>query len=130
MRGETLVDDGLPSGSEKGTVQGTMDLQGKGVYRQHRIHTTQLFSGVWVAAVVRLGADPPPGERSAGPSVEHLRGEHSSEGEAIAAARDYIDQQPEDTTPTTASGQRNPHPARRPEGERDLFDPQRGGTGT
>jgi hypothetical protein len=97
-----------------------MDLQGRGVYRQHRIHTTRLFSGVWVVAIVRLGAGPARGH--AGPPVEHLRGEHPSEAEAIAAARGYIDQlRVPACEPTDQDSTRGPRPAPVPKAIGDLF---------
>ena len=110
-----------------------MDLQGRGVYRQHRIHTTRLFSGVWVVAVVHLGTAPPPGRMHAGPPVEHLRGEHPSEAEAIAAARHFIDRQV-DTSPRSANDQGNTRPVRSPDpgpdATGDLFEEHRGWTRT
>ncbi len=70
----------------------TMDLKGDGVYKRHRIHTSQLASGVWLVSIVRLGAvrtDTRPGE---GPPVERIPGDFPSQGEAVSAAKAYIDQ--------------------------------------
>jgi len=107
-----------------------MDLQGRGIYRQHRIHTTRLVSGLWVAAVVRLGASLPPGQGHAGPPVEHLRGEHPSEVEAIAAARDYLDRQATDSLSPSAHDPENPRAMRKPSAGPaalgDLFEAPRG----
>ena len=69
-----------------------MDLQGNGVYKHHRIHTTQLLSGVWVASIVRLGAAADGTRVGGGPPVERIRGEYPSQGEAVSAAKQYVDQ--------------------------------------
>ena len=64
-----------------------IDLEGDGIYRHHRIHTSYLFSGVWVAAVVHFGA------RDSG--VETVRGEYGTHDEALSAAKRYIEQEEE-----------------------------------
>jgi hypothetical protein len=62
-----------------------INLEGDGVYRNHRIHTSQLFSGVWVASVVHFGA------RDSG--VESVRGEYRTHDEAVSAAKRHIEQE-------------------------------------
>ncbi len=62
-----------------------MDLQGEGIYKRHRIHVTELPSGVWVASAVHLGAP--------GSGVERIRGEYATKAEAIIAAKMEIDQE-------------------------------------
>jgi hypothetical protein len=68
-----------------------IDLEGDGVYRNHRIHTSLLFSGVWVASVVHFGA------RDSG--VERVRGEYPTHDEAVLAAKQHIEQEAEQQTP-------------------------------
>jgi hypothetical protein len=51
-----------------------------GMYRQHRIHTLRLVSGVWVASVVAPGG-----------TVEHLRGDFPTHEDAVEGAEQYID---------------------------------------
>jgi hypothetical protein len=60
-----------------------IDLHGERIYKRHRIHVCRLVSGQY-AAVVRFGAK--------GSSVENVAGKYRSRDEAVAAARDYIDQ--------------------------------------
>jgi hypothetical protein len=61
------------------------DLKGEGVYKNHRIHTARLFSGVWVASVVHFGAK--------GSGVETVRGEYQTHEQAVTAAKRHIDQE-------------------------------------
>ena len=67
-----------------------IDLKGEGIYKKHRIHTTRLFSGVWVASVVHFGAK--------GSGVETVRGEYQTRDEAVAAAKRHIDKEEEQAT--------------------------------
>jgi len=64
-----------------------IDLQGDGIYRKHRIHTTHLGSGVWVTSVVHFGAQDS--------GVETVRGEYQNHEEAVTAAKRHIDQEDE-----------------------------------
>ncbi len=62
------------------------------VYKAHRLHTTQLPSGVWIVAVVNLGK---PKKLTADSLTDHvlrIPGEHGSEERAVQAATHYIDQ--------------------------------------
>jgi len=63
-----------------------MDLKGEGVYKKHRIHVSQLKSGIYVVSVVHFGAPQ-------GSGVETLRGEYRTREEAVTAAKAYIDQE-------------------------------------
>ena len=56
-------------------------------YRRHRIHTTQLTSGVWVASVVALGG-----------SVEHLRRDFPTHAEAVKGAEQAIEENTSEET--------------------------------
>ena len=67
-----------------------MDLKGSGVYKNHRIHTAQLLSGVWVVSVVELGRGQ---ERGGDAPVARIRGEYASQGEAVSAAKHCVDQE-------------------------------------
>jgi hypothetical protein len=69
-----------------------MDLKGSGVYKDHRIHTTHLPSGVWVVSIVRLGVAKHSARVGGGPPVERVPGEYPSQGEAVSAARQHVDQ--------------------------------------
>ncbi len=65
------------------------------VYRQHRIHSLQLLSGLWVASTVNFGTRKMTNKDSLTDAVTHIPGEYDSEERAIQAARDYLDQQTE-----------------------------------
>jgi hypothetical protein len=59
-----------------------------GTYKNHRIHTSRLFSGVWVASIVtRRTAGGP-----AGTEVIHIPGEFRSMEMAAGAAKVFADQ--------------------------------------
>ena len=60
-----------------------MDLEGEGVYKNHRVHVSRLESGVYVASVVHFGAQ--------GSGVETVRGQYGTREEAVAAAKALID---------------------------------------
>ncbi len=62
------------------------------VYKQHRLHTTQLPSGVWIVAVVNLGTQKKLTADSLTDQVIRIPGEHGSEERAIQAAQHYLDQ--------------------------------------
>ncbi len=57
-----------------------MNLFGDALHRNHRIHSSRLFSGVWVVSIVAPGG-----------KVEHLRGEFPSQAQAVYAAKQQID---------------------------------------
>jgi hypothetical protein len=58
-----------------------MTLTTNGMHKNRRIHTSCLFSGVWVASIVAPGG-----------SVDHIPGEFPSHGQALQAAKESIDQ--------------------------------------
>jgi hypothetical protein len=66
--------------------------KGEGVYKQHRIHTARLSSGVWVASVVRFGAK--------GSGVEIVRGEYQTSEDTVSAAKRHIDHAEGQETPS------------------------------
>ena len=63
------------------------------VYKEHRIHTRQLSSGLWVASIVNFGKRKMNNADSLTAAVKRIPGEHGSEEQAIQAAKEYIDQQ-------------------------------------
>ncbi len=75
-----------------------MDLKGNGVYKSHRIHTSQLPSGIWVVSIVRLGAVRPDIRPGEGPPVEGISGDYASQEEAVSAAKAHIDQAAKDAS--------------------------------
>ena len=66
------------------------------IYKQHRIHTTQLFSGPWVSTIVNMGRKTVPSKDALTDTVTRVPGEYPSEEEAIQAARAYIDREVKD----------------------------------
>ncbi len=56
-------------------------------YKQHRIHTTQLFSGPWVSTIVNMGRKSVPSKDALTDTVTRVQGEYPSEEKAIQAAR-------------------------------------------
>ncbi len=72
------------SAEGKRTPKPPMDLEGEGVYKEHRIHVRQLpYSGLWIAAIYHFGA------RDSG--VHQIKGEYPTKAEAVEAAKRYID---------------------------------------
>lgn len=63
------------------------------VYRQHRIHTVQLTSGLWLASIVNFGKRQMTTGNSLTDAVTRIPKEYGSEEQAIRAAKEYIDQQ-------------------------------------
>ena len=61
------------------------------IYKQHRIHTTRLFSGAWVSVIVNMGRKTLPTKDALTDIVTRVPGEYTVEDEAIQAARAYID---------------------------------------
>ena len=62
------------------------------VYKEHRIHTKELPSGLWIASIVNFGKRKLVNTDSLTAAVSRVPVEHSSEQEAIEAANRYIDQ--------------------------------------
>ena len=63
------------------------------VYRQHRIHTIQLTSGLWLASIVNFGKRKMTTGNSLTDAVTRIPREYGSEELAILAAKEYIDGQ-------------------------------------
>ena len=61
------------------------------IYKGHRIHTSHLFSGLYVSMIVRLGKPKPATKDSLTDTVTRVPGECHSEAEAVLAAKQYID---------------------------------------
>ena len=61
------------------------------IYKQHRIHITDLFSRRWLSTIVKLGRKTVPTRDALTDTVTRVPGEYASEDEAIQAARAYID---------------------------------------
>ena len=66
-------------------------MQNAPVYKAHRIHTKSTMSGLWVSIIVSIGTRNPLTKDSLTDSVTRVPGEHHTEGEAIQAAKRYID---------------------------------------
>jgi hypothetical protein len=76
------------------TRQGDLiELKESRVYKQHRIPTLQLPSGLWLVSIVNSGRREIPTRDSLTSKVTRIPREHDSEERAIQAAKDYIDQQ-------------------------------------
>ena len=79
---------------EAGEVEeGSSELRENRIYRQHRIHTIQLISGLWLASIVNFGKRKMTTGNSLTDAVTRIPREYHSEEEAIRAAKEYIDQQ-------------------------------------
>lgn len=68
------------------------------VYKDHRIHTSQLYSGTYISLIVRLGGRSPLTTNSLTDTVTRVPGEHESEDQAIQAARAYVDAAAKETS--------------------------------
>ncbi len=69
-----------------------IDLKETTIYKDHRIHTTQLPSGLWLTSIVNVGKRKITTADSLTDAVSRVPGEYRSEREAIQAAERYIDQ--------------------------------------
>ncbi len=65
------------------------------IYRQHRIHTTRLPSGLWLSKIVKLGIKKTVTKDSLTAAVTRVPGEYDSEAKAIQSAKHYIDDEAE-----------------------------------
>jgi hypothetical protein len=74
---------------------GSIELKDSPVYKQHRIHTLQLASGLWLASIVNFGKRRSVTENSLTDAVTRIPREYDSKEQAVQAAREYIDQQEE-----------------------------------
>ncbi len=86
---------GVPVGKllENGGKEASSEAKEAPVYKQHRIHPLQLFSGLWVVSAVHVGGRKLPNKDSLTDAVTHIPGEYDSEERAMQAATAYIDQQ-------------------------------------
>ena len=64
-------------------------------YKQHRIHTLQLSSSLWIVSIVSIGTRKLTSKDSLTMAVTRIPREYDSEERAVQAAKDYIDQQAE-----------------------------------
>ncbi len=71
------------------------DVEENPVYKQHRIHTQHLPSGLWLASIVNVGKRKTTTTNSLTATVSRIPHEFDSEPEALQAARRYIDQREE-----------------------------------
>ena len=62
------------------------------VYKEHRIHSSRLPSGLWLSMIVKLGRRQVMNRDSLTATVTRVPGEHDSEEEAIQVAKRYIDE--------------------------------------
>lgn len=65
-------------------------------YKQHRIHTKQLPSGLWIASIVNIGKRKLVNTDSLTAAVSRVPGEYDSKQEATEGAKRYIDQREQD----------------------------------
>ncbi len=63
------------------------------VYKEHRIHTRQSMSGLWIVCTVSLKKEKVETRHSLTDSVTRVPGEYNLEEKAIQAAKEYIDQE-------------------------------------
>lgn len=66
------------------------------IYKQHRIHTSRLPSGPWIALIVNLGRKTVPTRDALTDTVTRVPGEYALEDQAIQTARAYIDHEVRD----------------------------------
>jgi hypothetical protein len=62
------------------------------IYKEHRIHSTPLFSGRWICSVVNMGKKKTVTKDSLTDAVTRVPGEYDSDIEALRAAKRYIDE--------------------------------------
>ena len=62
------------------------------IFKEHRIHTTHLSSGLWLTSIVNFGKRKMITTDSLTVAVSRIPGVYPSEQEAIQAAKRYIDQ--------------------------------------
>ena len=61
------------------------------VYKEHRIHSSRLASGLWLSMIVKLGRRKVMTRDSLTAAVTRVPGEYDCEEEAIRVAKRYID---------------------------------------
>ena len=62
------------------------------VYKNYRIHTKPLLSGLWIASIVNFGKRRVSNTDSLTAAVSRVPGEYDSKPEAVYGAKRYIDQ--------------------------------------
>ena len=72
---------------------GSSELKQNPVYKQNRIHTQQLLSGVWLVSIVNFGNRKMTTGDSLTDAVTRIPRQYDSEEQAVRAAKEYIDQQ-------------------------------------
>ena len=77
------------------------NLKESTVFKEHRIHTKQLPSGLWVTSTVNFGKRKVINSDSLTAAVSRIPGEYNSEQEAIQAAKRYINQEAEQANPSS-----------------------------
>ena len=70
---------------------GTTNLREGFVYKEQRIHSSRLASGLWLSMIVQLGRKKVMTRDSLTAAVTRVPGEYDSEEEAIQVAKRYID---------------------------------------
>ena len=72
---------------------GSSELKQNPVYKQHRIHTQVLASGLWLVSIVNVGKRKTTTGHSLTDAVTRIPRQYDSEEQAVRAAKEYIDQQ-------------------------------------
>lgn len=63
------------------------------MYKEYRVHSSRLASGLWLSMLVKLGKKKVMTKDSLTAAVTRVPGEYDSEEEAIRAAKQYIDEE-------------------------------------
>ena len=63
------------------------------VYKEYRVHSSRLASGLWLSMIVKLGTKKVMTKDSLTPAVTRVPGEYDSEEEAVRSAKRYIDEE-------------------------------------
>ena len=63
------------------------------VYKEYRVHSSRLASGLWLSMIVKLGKKKVMTKDSLTAAVTRVPGEYDSEEEAIWTAKQYIDEE-------------------------------------
>lgn len=92
------VSGGCTRGDAGGTrrrIGGKTKLTQGFVYKEHRIHSSRLASGLWLSMIVKLGRKKAMTKDSLTAAVTRVPGEYDSEEEAIRTAKRYLDDEEE-----------------------------------
>lgn len=74
------------------------NIDNASVCKGYRIHTSSLFSGIYISMIVRLGTRNPLTTNSLTDTVTRVPGEYATEDQAVQAARAYIDAEVRETS--------------------------------